>query len=99
MAKKFHDEDEEPEEAGNDADSYIEPVQELLSQFFAPAASLATAELMLSTAELHFRIQEHAPGLVPVECLRDVLIALDYKEEHAGDGFVWLLKHRAAPMR
>jgi|GEM_PF-7078222 hypothetical protein len=91
MARRsFHEEDETPEDLTPDA--FIEPVGDFLKRFFVPAPNIAQAELLLSTAELFYQVDQHAPKLVPLDVFREVLIALDFVEEHTDDGFFWLLK-------
>lgn len=74
--------------------SLTEDVEKLLAPHFSPAGDAGSANMMLSTEELHFQITQHAPETLPVGLLRPIMLTLNYREIHTGEGFVWLLKKR-----
>lgn len=67
-------------------------IDEFLGKHFAPAATPAEADLMLTTPQLIQKLEEHSPGefypFEVVQCLRDA----GFTERYVGDQFVWLLR-------
>lgn len=85
MAKREH-EDERP-----DTEELRCRVGDCLRQHYRPASSARDASDFLPTLHLHHRIEQHSPGLVPIDQLRDALLHLGFKEERIGDEFMWLV--------
>lgn len=87
---------QEAPEKDSQADAYLErlseQVQEVLDPHYRPADGPGDATSMFTTAEVHFTIEEHAPGLISLGEMREVLKRLDYREHQVGDDLRWLLK-------
>lgn len=66
----------------------------LLSAHFRPAKSAADADNMFTTAHIMGLIEDHSPGLVDRELLRELLMELGYKEQFVQDEFRWLVRSR-----
>jgi len=69
-----------------------EQVAEVLHPHYAPAADPAEATDMLNTAEVHHLVEDHAPTLLPLVSVREVLMRLNYRQHQIGDELRWLLK-------
>jgi hypothetical protein len=69
-----------------------EKVGDFLRPHFPSTTDPAVATSMLTTAEFHAMLEEHAPEMVPLSMFRDVLVALDYHEHLVGGELRWLIR-------
>jgi len=71
----------------------IAALRDVLQRHFAPAIDAGEADEMYTTLELHQVIDEHSPGtLSSSRQMRDLLLALGYRELRIGTDLRWMLK-------
>lgn len=76
----------------------VAALRDVLARHFAPAKDAGDADEMYTTLELHQVIDEHSPGTVrSPQHLRELLLALHYREQRIGTEVRWMLKRANAP--
>lgn len=82
---------EEKDPAAQEREELRVKVGDLLRKHYRPAKNAGEAIDMWNTRMLFHLVDQHAPGMVKLDILRDLLVELGFKEEKVGDEFVWLL--------
>jgi hypothetical protein len=69
----------------------VEHLSDILSLNFRPAQDPGEATQFLTTDQLFKQVNDHSPGLLPIELFREAMLKCSFIEHYNVDGFVWLL--------